>query len=137
MRLVQRRRLAERWKAAYQKPVVSLNMKFVNPGFEPQAQLEKLLQREEAIGGLFYAAKILGFDHVHGAGPAVWVSGFDSALAWRGLRPALEGECADVILRQHAYPRSLTRGAVQVGNVRVSHIIQTWLDVSAHATRGA
>lgn len=137
LRLVQRRRLAERWKAVYLKPVVSRPMKFLNPAVEPEVQLEKLIKREQGIAGLFYAANLLGVGHVHGAVPAVWVAGLDSALGWRGVRPALDGERPDVTFHQHAYPRSLTHGAVQIGNVHVSDVIQTWLDVSAHATRGA
>lgn len=40
-------------------------------------------------------------------------------------------------MQQPGFPQSLERGAVIRDGVRVTDVIQTWLDVSAHPARGA
>ncbi|MFT0174856.1 RpiR family transcriptional regulator [Paraburkholderia mimosarum] len=138
LRLVQRRKLAQRWKAAYVKPTVSVPMKFLVRGVPEEQQLRKTLKREEgATLGQFAAAHALGVGHVHGALPTLWVPNLAAAEGWRGLKRALEGERPDLILKQHPYPQSLLRGRVMREGVWVSDIVQTWLDVSADTTRGA
>jgi hypothetical protein len=138
LRLVQRRKLAQRWKAAYVKPPVSVPMKFLVRGVPEEQLLRKTLKREEgATLGQFAAAHALRVGHVHGALTTLWVPNLAVAENWRGLRRSLEGERPDLILKQHPYPRSLSRGRVMCDGVWVSDIIQTWLDVSADTTRGA
>jgi hypothetical protein len=136
LHLVQRRRLAQQWRAVYHKAPISMPMKFMTPS-APDAQLDKILKREPAFLGLFAAAHELGVGHVHGTVPAVWVPDLTQAQQWRGVRLALKGERPDVIFQQHAFPRSMTQGAVMIENRRVTDVIQTWLDVSALPTRGA
>ncbi|PYE26140.1 hypothetical protein C7410_10356 [Paraburkholderia silvatlantica] len=136
LKLVRRRKLAERWKAAYQKPALALPMKFLLPG-APDQQLRKLLKKEHGILGLFAAADALGVGHVHGVPPTVWVPSLMVAEDWRALRRAKEGERADLILQQPGFPQSLERGSLIHDGTRVTDIIQIWLDVSAHPSRGA
>ncbi|UIF89269.1 hypothetical protein [Cupriavidus sp. UYPR2.512] len=136
LNLVQRRKLVERWKAQYQEPALSLPMKFLAP-MPADAQLPKLLQKEGGVLGLFAAAKALGVGHVHGVPPTVWVPNLMAADDWRALRRAREGERPDLIMQQHSFPLSLARGAVVRDGMPVTDIIQTWLDVSAHPSRGA
>lgn len=138
LRIVQRRKLAHRWKAAYVKPAVSVPMKFLVHGVPEEQQIRKTLKREEgATLGQFAAAHALGVGHVQGALTTLWVPNLVAAENWRGLRRALEGERPDLILRQHPYPQSLLRGRVMREGIWVSDIIQTWLDVSADTARGA
>ena len=138
LRIVQRRKLVQRWKAAYAKPAVGVPMKYLAGGVPEEQQLRKTLKREEgATLGQFAAAGALGVGHVHGAITALWVPDLAAVEGWRGLKRAREGERPDLILKQHPYPQSLLRGRVMRDGVWVSDIIQTWLDVSAEPTRGA
>jgi hypothetical protein len=134
--LVQRRKLAKRWKAEYQRPAPALPMKFLLPA-APDVQLQKLLKKEGGILGLFAAASALGFGHVKGVPPTVWVHNLMEAEYWRPLRRARDGERPDLILQQPSFPQSLKRGAIVSDGMWVTDIIQTWLDVSAHPARGA
>ncbi|MGU7771827.1 RpiR family transcriptional regulator [Burkholderia sp. MR1-5-21] len=134
--LVQRRKLANRWKAEYQTPARALPMKFLSPA-APDVQLHKLLKKEGGILGLFAAASALGFGHVQGVPPTVWVHHLMEAENWRPLRRAREGERPDLILQQPGFPQSLKRGAIICDGMWVTDVIQTWLDVSAHPARGA
>jgi hypothetical protein len=137
LQLVQRRKLAYRWKAAYVKPSVGVPMKFLAPGVPEEQQLRKMLKREDGTLGKFAAARALGVGHVHGATTTLWVPNLAAAEDWRGLRRMHAGERADLDLRQHPYPQSLLRGRVSHAGIWVSDIIQTWLDVSADPSRGA
>ncbi|WP_414440348.1 helix-turn-helix domain-containing protein [Burkholderia sp. 22PA0106] len=138
LRIVQRRKLAHRWKATYVKPSASVPMKFLVAGVPEEQQLRKTLKREAgATLGQFAAANALRVGHVHGAITTLWVPDLAAAEGWRGLKRARDGERPDLILKQHPYPQSLLRGRVMCDGVWVSDIIQTWLDVSADPTRGA
>lgn len=138
LRIVQRRKLAHRWKAAYVKQAASVPMKFLAGGVPEEQQLRKMLKREDgATLGQFAAANALRVGHVHGAITTLWVPDLAVAEGWRGLKRAREGERPEVILKQHPYPQSLLRGRVMCDGIWVSDIIQTWLDVSADPTRGA
>ncbi|RQT12663.1 helix-turn-helix domain-containing protein [Burkholderia contaminans] len=136
LKLVQRGKLARRWKAEYRTPALALPMKFLSEA-APDVQLRRLLQRQGGILGNFAAAEALGFGHVKGVTPTVWVHNLREAENWRPLRPAKEGERPDLVLQQPSFPRSLMRGCVDRKGVRVTDLIQTWLDVSAHPARGA
>lgn len=85
--LVRRGKLAERWKAEYQKPALALPMKFLSPASADE-QLRKLLRKEGGILGLFAAAGELGVGHVRGVPPTVWVPNLMVAEDWRALRRA-------------------------------------------------
>lgn len=136
LKLVRRRQLAERWKAEYRKPPLALATKFISPA-SPDEQLRKLLKRYTGIRGLFHAAEALGYGHVKGATPTIWVPNLKEAESWRALRVAREGERPDLVLQQPSFPQSLQRGAVSRDGLMVTDILQTWLDVSAHPARGA
>lgn len=135
LKVVQRRKLAKRWKAEYNRPALSVPMKFLRPG-EVDVQVHKWAKRHGAAMGLFSAADLLGFGHVHGVPPALWVPDLATAVHAKELRRAKEGERPDFILQQPSFPQSVARGAVYRDGVQVTDIIQTWLDVSSHPTRG-
>lgn len=136
LKVVQRRKLAQRWKAEYQRPALAVPMKFLLPA-APDVQLRKMLKNEGGTLGLFAAANALGVGHVSGVPPTVWVPSLMEAENWRPLRRAKEGERPDLVLQQPGFPQSLGRGVVYRDGLPVTDIIQTWLDVSAHPARGA
>ncbi|WP_250482198.1 RpiR family transcriptional regulator [Caballeronia sp. GACF5] len=136
LKLVRRRQLAERWKAEYRKPPLALSTKFVSPA-PPEQQLHKLLKKHTGVIGLFHAAEALGYGHVKGGTPAIWIPSVKEAESWRPLRVAKEGERPDLILQQSSFPQSVQKGAVARDGLLVTDVIQTWLDVSAHPARGA
>ncbi|WP_235026073.1 RpiR family transcriptional regulator [Caballeronia arationis] len=136
LKLVRRRQLAERWKAEYRQPPLTVAAKFISPA-PPDEQLRKLLKKHPGVLGLFQAAEALGYGHVKGGTPTIWVPSLKEAESWRALRAAREGERPDLILQQPSFPQSVRRGAVSRDGLWVTDIIQTWLDVSAHPTRGA
>ena len=55
---------------------------------------------------------------------------------WKNLVPTRPGKGPDVILRQALSPRSVFRGMVQPEGVPACDVLQVWLDVSAHPSRG-
>jgi hypothetical protein len=56
--------------------------------------------------------------------------------AWKELMPASPGEPLDLILKKPWAPQSVFRGAVHLDGMAVSDVLQVWLDVSAHPSRG-
>ena len=113
-------------------------MCFLIPGAR-HAQLRKLLSHHQACLGLFEAADLLGLGHVSGVPPYVYVSRISQPerQAWKELAPAAPGEQPHVIVKQALAPQSLFRGAVMKDEMRVADVLQVWLDVSSHPSRGA
>ena len=50
--------------------------------------------------------------------------------------PVAPGELPDVIVRQAASPESIFRGIVRPNGLASCDILQAWLDVSGHPSRG-
>jgi hypothetical protein len=103
-----------------------------------RAPLERMLDSGRACLALFAAADALGFRFVHGVPPYVYVRRLSPASlsAWKNLVPVLPGEPPDVIVRQAPSPESIFRGVVRPRSVASCDILQVWLDVSAHPSRG-
>jgi len=135
--LVRRNELLRRWQASLDKPVKELPMRFLLAG-DPKAELGKVLKKGDACLALFAAAEALHFGFVGGVPSYVYVPRLDhGALAgWRNLVPTEVGEKPDVIVRQAPAVQSIFRGVVSAENVPVSDILQVWLDVSFHPSRG-
>lgn len=112
-------------------------MRFVIPG-ALQARLKNLLLGHKACLGLFAAAEAHKVGHVHGVLPHVYVESLPglSNEIWKELVPPSPGESAHLILKMPSAPQSVFRGAVVVDGVNVSDILQVWLDVSEHPSRG-
>lgn len=138
LRLVRREALFHRWQSASMHSSPELRMCFVIPGAEQQ-QLRKLISNREMCLGLFAAAEQLKLGHVSGVPPYVYVRRLSPIPkpGWSGLVPAAVGEQPDVILKQALTPESIFRGAVMADGMRVSDVLQLWLDTSAHPSRGA
>lgn len=73
-----------------------------------------------------------------GAPPSVYLPKLDaeSVAALPGLTLAEPGEPPHVLLREAPARRSVFRAAVQTGDSLAADVLQTWLDVSSHPTRG-
>jgi hypothetical protein len=120
------------------RPVQEMPMRFLIKG-AAQQQVDRLLasHREAVCLGLFAAADALQLGHVSGVPPYIYVAKLPQLgdKKWNGLI-AFPNEVPDLILRQAPSPNSIFRGAVHRGDVTVSDVIQTWLDVSNHPSRG-
>jgi len=136
--LVRREELFRRWEAS----VMSRGAKEVPMRFalrrEPKGELKRMLGSGRACLGLFAAADALGFGFVHGVPAHVCVQRFthEAITAWKNVVPVEPGEPPDLILRQTATPQSMFRGLVRADGLPVSDILQVWLDVSSHLSRG-
>lgn len=138
LRVVRRSELFRRWQSAALRSSPELRMSYLIPATGPR-QLHKLASRLDACIGLFEAADMLGFGHVSGAVPHVYVRRLSppQGVEWPGVVPCAPGEPPQVIIKQANAPESLFRGAIRAGDVLVADVLQVWLDVSAHPSRGA
>jgi len=147
-KLVRRVELFRRWRAASLRRSREMPMRFLIPGALPK-RLKNLVSSYQACLGLFAAAEALHLGRVHGVLPYVYVKSLSVVVgeAWQDLVPPSPGESvqlvspspgesAHLILRQAAAPRSVFSGAVLAGGVKVSDVLQIWLDVSEHPSRG-
>lgn len=137
LQLVRREELFRRWQAAAQRSSPELRMAYLIPGAGAKP-LQALAERLDACIGLHSAADLLGLGHVSGVVPHLYVRRLlpPRGVHWPGVVPVGPGEPPQVVLKQASAPESLFRGAVRRGNVLVADVLQVWLDVSAHPTRG-
>jgi hypothetical protein len=137
--LVRRQELFRRWRSAVMRPAPELPMRFLIRGTTPR-QIEALLALQQGASclGLFSAADVLGLGHVSGVPPYIYVEKLPRSddKNWRALTATSPSEVPDMIVRQALAPKSVFRGAIQKGGVTVADVIQVWLDVANHASRG-
>lgn len=138
LRLVRREELLRRWQAASMKSPIQMPMRFVLKA-SVEKQLHQLLLSDprQICLGLFSAANELRLGHVSGVPPHVYVprlSRLEDKM-WRSL-VAMPGGAPDLIVREAASPQSTFRGAVMRDGMGCADVIQTWLDVASHPTRG-
>ncbi|MGJ7498435.1 RpiR family transcriptional regulator [Variovorax sp. RT4R15] len=137
--LVRREELFRRWRAAAMRPRLEVPMRFLLRA-PVQQQIQAVLRQhsEDACLGLFAAADTLHIDHVSGVPAYVYVRKLPrpGAAGWPGLAASPQ-ERPDFILRQASFPESTFRGAVHREGMAVSDVIQIWLDVANHPSRGA
>jgi hypothetical protein len=87
--------------------------------------------------GLFAAADALGLGVVRGIPPHIYLERLDLDVLERiGLRVADSAEGADAIVRIPANREAVFRACAKHDGVFVSDVMQIWLDVSTHPTRG-
>jgi hypothetical protein len=137
LRLVRREDLFARWQALSFHPPREVPMRFLLRG-DPQVHLRRILASGPACLALFAAADALGMGFVSGVPRYVYVDRIQPArlAAWKNLRPCSPGEPPDLILRQAPAPRSVFRGLVRPGGLPVCDVLQVWLDVASHPSRG-
>lgn len=142
LRLVRRQELFKRWRAAAMRSVPEIPMRFTVRAAVAQ-QLKGFLQSDQpqTCLGLFAAADALGMGHVSGVPPYVYVPKLPSLAndlhnpAWAMF--TLYPEAApDLIVRQALAPDATFKAAVRHEGALCSDIIQVWLDVSNHPSRG-
>ncbi|MBS1230411.1 MAG: hypothetical protein H6R17_3688 [Proteobacteria bacterium] len=137
--LVRRAELFRRWRSASMRPSPELPMRFLIRG-SGQQQIRGLVASHEgdACLGAFAAADALGLGHVSGVPPYVYVPKLPQTndKKWRALVVASPSELPDLVVRQALSPKSVFRGAVHQDSLIVSDVIQVWLDVVNHPSRG-
>lgn len=134
--LVRREDLFRRWQASSDRRVNEVPMQFVLDR-DPKIELRKMLNSGRACLGLFAAAEALKLGFVEGVPPHVYVQrlGPSNLAAWKNVVPA-KRDAPNLIFRQAPAPQSIFRGIVRVDNMPVCDVLQVWLDVSAHPSRG-
>ncbi len=137
LRLVRRAELFRRWQSAALRSSPELRMTYLVPG-TVAGQLQKVAAGLDACIGLFAAADLLNVGHVSGALPVLYVRHLRTfqASEWRGLAMARIGEPPHLVIRQAPAAQSVFRAAVRMDGIMVSDVLQIWLDVSAHPSRG-
>ncbi|MCA1604162.1 MAG: hypothetical protein LC775_01455 [Acidobacteria bacterium] len=135
--LVRREDLFRRWQASSQRSVKEVPMRYLLKG-DPRAQLRRMLSSGRACLALFAAAEALKLGFVEGVPPYIYVERVQPAnlSAWKNLRQCEPGEPPDLILRQAPAPQSVFRGLVRPEGMAASDVLQIWVDVSSHPSRG-
>ncbi len=137
LNLVRREDLFRRWQASAVRSVKEVPTQFLLKG-EPRVQLHRMLKSGRACLALFAAAEALKLGFVEGVPPYVYVERIRPAnlAAWKNLRPCESGERPDLILRQAPAPESVFRGLVRPDGMASCDVLQVWVDVSSHPSRG-
>jgi hypothetical protein len=93
--------------------------------------------RPRACLGLFAAAETLGLGFVHGVQPCLYLERMSQDIVESlGLSEKGADQQADIYVRIPGNRESVFRGAVVKEGVPSSDILQVWLDVSQHPSRG-
>jgi len=148
LRLVRRQELLRRWQAANLRPVPELSLRWII-SVKSRRQLPAALHAYNAAPkvrqqpaprvclGLFAAAESLGCGFVHGVPPYFYLENLDREVLERmGLSPEGAEQKPDVYARVPIFRESVFRAAVVHDGVPVADILQVWLDVSSHPSRG-
>lgn len=141
--LVRRPELFRRWQSAVAMDAPrEIPVRALLQG-SAEREMHRLMAHGRACFALFAAADALRVGFVKGVAPHLYVEHLDEVLAASSkyIEPAGPGEMPDFILREASAPRSILNGAViahsgRVGS-QVSDLIQVWLDVASHPSRGA
>ena len=158
LRIVRAKELVNRWLGAGQKRSLEVPMRFilhrgkgalagalrsyisasgVPPSQRRKSRNELLSKHPRACLGLFAAAEQLGVGFVHGVEPHVYVERMNQELlSFLGLSAKRTDSQADAYVRVPANRESVFRGIVRKDGVPSSDIVQVWLDVSGHPSRG-
>jgi hypothetical protein len=155
LRLVRVRELMNRWVAASQPRVLEIPMRWVlHRGKKALGSALRSYQSDQRVPfsnladqlssprprlclGLFEAAEALGIGFVHGVKPYLYLERLNAeVLKDLGLSGEAEEKEADLFVRIPGNRESVFRGAVRKDDVPVSDILQVWLDVGQHPSRG-
>jgi len=137
LRLVRREDLFGRWQALSARSPREVPMRFLLPG-DRQAQLRRMLGAGRACLALFAAADALRLGFVSGVPPYVYVHRIQHAnlAAWTNLRACAPGESPELIVRQAPAPQSVFRAMVRPEAMAACDVLQVWVDVASHPSRG-
>jgi len=108
----------------------------LKPGRKPHhGSIIKVLPR--CCLALFAAADALGFGFVRGVPPRIYLDRLTlDSLNRLGLLVDHSDRATDVYIRIPVHGESIFRASVAREDVRVSDVLQVWLDVSVHPARG-
>ena len=149
-RLVRLDELLQAWRSAPRGPVVEGRYRWLLGGSNVERHLHAALARHaaghadpdlvreprpRACLGLFAACDRLGYGIVRGVASHLYAED-ERVVGELGLVPAKEGEAAHVLVRRPAFPEALFRGCVTRDGVPTADLLQCWLDVSTHPSRG-
>ena len=152
IRLVRLRELLNRWAAASQRRIREIPMRWIlhrgkkglwnavhsyrpNQAMLPGDQLSP--PRPRLCLGLFEAAEALGIGFVYGVKPHLYLERLSAeVLNELGLSGNAEEEEADLYVRIPGNRENIFRGVVSKEGAPVSDILQVWLDVGQHPSRG-
>lgn len=153
LKVVRSRELLNRWKAAGQRRLLEIPMRWIlNRGRDSLANAVRSYEVFEGLQnpspesrvpwprlclGLFEAAEALGIGFVQGVKPYLYLERVkEDVLKDLGLSGNSSAEQADVYIRVPGNRESIFRGAVRKNGVPISDILQVWLDVGQHPSRG-
>jgi len=157
LRIVRAKELVNRWLGAGQRSL-EVSMRFIlqrgkgalesslrsyvsaseiAPSQRRKSRKELPSKHPRACLGLFAAAEQLGVGFVHGVEPHVYVERMNQELlGFLGLSARGADGRADVYVRIPANRESVFRGLLLKDGVPSSDIVQVWLDVHGHPSRG-
>jgi hypothetical protein len=155
LQLVRLRELMNRWAAASQRRVLEIPMRWVlhrgqkalgnalrsyrpdQSMLSPNAADQFWSPRPRLCLGLFEAAEALDIGFVRGVKPYLYLERLNAeVLKDLGLSGDAGEKEADLYLRIPGNRESVFRGVVRKDGVPVSDILQVWLDVGQHPSRG-
>ena len=154
LRLVRLRELMSRWAAASQRRVLEIPMRWVLHrgkkalakalrSYQPRGMAhphfgdDPWTRRPRLCLGLFEAAEELRVGFVHGVRPSLYLERLNAeVLKDLGLSGNAEEAEANVDVRIPGNRECIFRGVVRRDGVPVSDILQVWLDVGQHPSRG-
>jgi hypothetical protein len=155
LRVVRLRELMNRWAAASQQRVLEIPMRWVlHRGRKALGNALRSYQSDRPMASsnfsdqdssprarlclaLFEAADALGVGFVHGVKPYLYLERLNAdVMKELGLSGSAEEKEADLFVRIPGNRESVFRGLVRKDGVPVSDILQVWLDVSQHPSRG-
>ena len=137
LNLVRREDFFRRWQASALRSVKEVPMRYLLKG-DSRVQLRKILNSGRSCLALFAAAEALKLGFVEGVPPYFYVERIRPAdlASFKNLRQCEPGEPPDLILRQAPAPESVFRGMVSASGMAACDVLQVWLDVSSHPSRG-
>jgi hypothetical protein len=155
LRLVRLKELMNRWVAASQRRILEIPMRWVlHRGKKALGSALRSYQSDQEMPspnladqlsspqprlclGLFEAAEALGIGFVRGVKPYLYLERLNAeVLKDLGLSGDAEEREADLFVRIPGKRESVFRGVVRKDGVPVSDILQVWLDVGQHPSRG-
>lgn len=138
LELVRREELFRSWRNAAARSPRELPLRLLLRGDAVQ-QAKRVTEDGEACLALFAAADALGLGFVKGVPPYLYVRRLAPGTLpdWNGMVPARPGETPDLRVREAPATQSVFRGAVDVAGARVCDVVQVWLDVASHPSRGS
>jgi hypothetical protein len=156
LRVVRIEELMNRWLAANQRSVSEIGVRWVLRGREnalrdavrsyvrsqerPHRHSENedsLVHRPRACLALFAAAEALGLGFVHGVEPYLYIERMEPGILEKlGFSASSVDVDPDVYVRVPRNDESVFRAVVLNDGVPVCDVLQVWLDVAQHPSRG-